>query len=248
MQIPLIKISMEVFREWKSSKLGIEMGLRNRILIHPTCQEWSNPGAIQRQLQTIYMIPDNPLYCISRISSPFCSSLHEAPLGAPGFPFAKKKKTREQLCHAKFAACELSPEHLADITSSRNVNDWNKPLRRVPKMNLFDTVVQLLKSFTPHRGHLGLWEKVIPLNHGKGLCKRQEALSSQLRPKTPFLTSLLFCANITGLCSKILVGGLNFSFRPFLRLKCTTMPVNLTTDRPRLSWEYWRVTGTLFFF
>ena len=94
--LPLIKISMEVLREWKSSKLGIETGLRNRILIHQTCQEWSNPGAIQRQLRTMYMIPDNPLYCISpRISSPFCSWLHEAPFGAAGFLLAKKKKKKE---------------------------------------------------------------------------------------------------------------------------------------------------------
>lgn len=155
MQIPLIKISMEVFREWKSSKLGIEMGLRNRILIHQTCQEWSNPVAIQKQLQTIYMILDNPLYCISRISSLFCSLLHEAPFGAPGFPLQKKG----QLCHAKFAACELSPEHLADTIGSRNVNDWNKPLRSVPKMNLFDTVVQLPKFFTLHSSHSGAVRK-----------------------------------------------------------------------------------------
>ena len=70
----------------------------------------------------MYMIPDNPLYCISpRISSPFCSWLHEAPFGAAGFLLAKKKKKKktpkqkqEQLCHAKFAAWELSAEHLAD--------------------------------------------------------------------------------------------------------------------------------------
>lgn len=72
-------------------QLSIEMGLRNRILIRQTCQEWSNPVAIQRQLQTIYMIPDNPLYCISRISSPFCSLLHEAPFGAAGFPLQKSR-------------------------------------------------------------------------------------------------------------------------------------------------------------
>lgn len=68
-------------------------------------------------------------------------------------------KKRGQLCHAKFAACELSPEHLADTTGSRNVNDWNKPLRSVPKMNLFDTVVQLPKFFTLHSGHSGAVRK-----------------------------------------------------------------------------------------
>lgn len=175
MQIPLIKISMEVFKEWKSSKLGIEMGLRNRILIHQTCQEWSNPVAIQRQLQAIYMIPDNPFYCISRISSPFCSFTAWGSIWGSRFPICKKQ---EQLCHAKFAACELSAGRLADTTSSRNVNDWNKLLRRVPKMNVFDTVVQLLKFFTRHSGALRKgdrtewWERLVQ--------KKQEAPLSQL--------------------------------------------------------------------
>lgn len=186
MQIPLIKLSIEVFREWKSSKLGIEMGLRNRILIHQTCQEWSNPAAIQRQPPTIHMILDNPLYCISRISSPFCSLLSEAPFGAPGFLFAKW----EQLCHAKFAACELSAELLADTTSSRNVNDWNKPLRRVLKMNLFDTVVQLLKFFTPRSCHTGATEDRITLNHEKDLYKKAGSNAFSAKAEIPFLTSL----------------------------------------------------------
>lgn len=217
MQIPLMKISMEVFREWKSSKLGIEMGLRNRILIHRTCQEWSNPVAIQRQRRTIYLIPDNPSYCISRISSPFCSLLHEAPFRAPGFPL----RTRGQLCHAKFAACELSPEHLADITGSRNVNDWNKPLRSVPKMNLFDTV-QLLKFFTPHSGHSGGCEKRWSYwITWKACTEKAGGIALSAEAEIQFLTSLLFCTNIIGLSSKILLSGLNFLFRPLLRLKCT---------------------------
>lgn len=132
------------------------------------------------------MILDNPLYCISRSSSPFCSLLNEAPFGAPGFSFAKW----EQLCHAKFAACELRAEHLADTTSSRNVNDWNKPSRKVLRMNLFDTVVQLLKFFTPHS-----------LSHG--CCKRDDHVESwrlvwksrssafSAKAEIPFLTSLL---------------------------------------------------------
>ena len=153
MQIPLIKISMEVLREWKSSKLGIETGLRNRILIHQTCQEWSNPGAIQRQLRTMYMIPDNPLYCISpRISSPFCSWLHEAPFGAAGFLLAKKKKkkTPKNKNRSNFVMLNLlmrtqcwalgrhTSSNVVELVLTRNVNDWNRPLRRVPKMNLFD--------------------------------------------------------------------------------------------------------------
>lgn len=122
MQIPLIKISMGVFRQWKSSKLGIEMELRNRILIHQTCQEWSNPVVIQRQLQTIYMILDNPLYCISRISSPCCSWLPvRLHLGL-------------QVSHlwngSNFVMLNLLRVNLVLSiwqSSSRNVNDWKKP-------------------------------------------------------------------------------------------------------------------------
>ena len=49
--------------------------------------------------------------------------------------------------------------NVVKLVLTRNVNDWNRPLRRVPKMNLFDTVVQLLKFFTPHSGPSGAVRK-----------------------------------------------------------------------------------------
>lgn len=181
MQIPLIKISMEVFREWKSSKLGIEMGLRNRILIHQTCQEWSNPVAIQRQLQTIYMILDNPLYSISRISSPFCWVTVWGSFGAPGFPLAKW----EQLCHAKFAAWELSAEHLADAPApgmlTIGINLWGEFLKWIYLILLFSCWSSLpltVAALVPRKGDL--------LKHVEGLPVKVGSTAFSARPYFQF--------------------------------------------------------------
>ena len=46
----------------------------------------------------------------------------------------------------------------------------------------------------------------------KACTKKQEELLSA-EAEIPLLTSLLFCTNIIGLSSKILLGGLNFLFK-----------------------------------
>lgn len=90
-------------------------------------------------------------------------------------------------------------------------------------MNLFDTVVQLLKSFTPHSAQGGAVRKGDHHELWKACIKRQEVLFSA-EAEIPFLTSLLICTNIIGLSSKILLSGLLVLFGPLVRLKCTTMP------------------------
>lgn len=208
MQIPLIKISMEVFREWKSSKLGIETRLRNRILIHQTCQEWSNPVAIQRQLQTAYMIPDNPLYCISRISSPFCSWL------------CGRLHLGLQVSHLQNGSNFVMLD-LLHVNSVLGI--WQRP--PAPGMLTLGgnhwgeclwwrylILFSCWKSLPCTVATMVLSEKLVTLNYGRCLHEKARSVALSAKAEIPFLTTLLLCTNIRGLSSKILLSGLSFLF------------------------------------
>ena len=79
-------------------------------------------------------------------------------------------------------------------------------------MSLFDTVVQLLKFFTPHSGPGAVRKGDHTESMWKACTKKQASLFSS-EVEISFLTSLLFCTNIISLSSKLLFGGLNFLFK-----------------------------------
>ena len=76
-------------------------------------------------------------------------------------------------------------------------------------MNLFDTVVQLLKFFTPHSGPVGAVRKGDRTESMWKACTKKQA--SQF--STEVEISFLFCTNIISISSKLLFGGLNFLFK-----------------------------------
>lgn len=80
-------------------------------------------------------------------------------------------------------------------------------------MNLFDTVVQLLKFFTPHSGPGGAVRKGDHTESMWKACMKRQASLFSAEVEISFLTSLLFCTNIISLSPKLLLGGLNFLFK-----------------------------------
>lgn len=210
MQIPLMKVSMGVFRAWKSSKLGNEMGLRNGILIHPTCQEWSNPAARQRQPRTIHKILDNPLYCISRISSPGGRSSLGGSIWGSRLPICKW----QQLCHAKLEACELSTstwqtqapgmlttalEQTFQESSEHTFTRYGCSLGEIPYPR-------------PAVATLAPWEKVVRWGLRKACMEKKEYCFLSYGSNSS-LTSLLIGTSIRGLSPKIRICGSDFVLR-----------------------------------